>query len=437
MKSALSALLRDLISRTPASADLDIIRALTDEDHVADGSSIHAAATLKQLRLFLKIDQTLDEKPPAKSTTTNSAHGGAYARGKLPPLPKLSYSALTLDDQEKSSTSEHRQLGVYKTPATAKRNRNSQVLIEWKPIDKAVEDKLSRRIFSLVYMLMDISNQSFHALKCLGFLKHEQKDQPWNMYAFIYEISNLHEDGDGPYPTPIIRPLSTLFTTTPPPSLTFRFNLASSLAETIQQLHTSGWLHKGIRPHNVLYIDRGSHTWATRDALGPYVAGYEYARADNPLEMTEDTPKSPEYDLYRHPDSQGPARPSYKKGFDLYSLGCVLLEIAFWMGLPDILFHVENENAEASLASIKLTTNANEKEHLKWDAILKGKQQLLDLDQCRSILDQVAFHAGDDYSEVVKLCFFPIEEKIEDDEEPEASLQTQTTIVQKLASLVC
>lgn len=58
---------------------------------------------------------------------------------------------------------------------------------------------------------------------------------------------------------------------------------------------------------------------------------------------------------------------------------------------------------------------------------------MLDREKFGAIMKQVAFHAGDDYVAAVELCFFPIVDDIVEDEDPDASLQTQEEIVQKLS----
>jgi hypothetical protein len=39
------------------------------------------------------------------------------------------------------------------------------------------------------------------------------------------------------------------------PSLNQRVSIAVTLAETVLQLHTAGWLRKSIRPENVLFFN--------------------------------------------------------------------------------------------------------------------------------------------------------------------------------------
>ena len=426
VRDTLSALLRDLVSRTTVSSDLDIIKALLDTSYIAESSSIEAAASLKQIRMLLGVDKRSDEKIPLRTRSdTNDTIGGSgsSAAPVKQTLNKLSYQALA---RSHSGTALSRELAIYKS---SRKNINARVLLEWKAVEKTVEERLKRRIEGLTLMMSNTADPSFHSLRCLGYLRHETEGNS-NMYAYVYEVVNLDEE-EAPRSPPAVRSLLSLFDEKRIPSLTYRVRLALALAQTVLQLHTSGWLHKGLRSENILFIE-GDSTWANGAELPPYVGGYDYARADNPLEMTEDAPSSPEMDLYRHPQAQGVARPSFKKLYDLYSLGCVLLEIACWSSLENLLFHAENAT-EPSLQP-RSTASANEQAHLKWVAILRGKERLLDKEKCKGILEQVAFHAGDKYRTVVEHCFRAGESYNEDDE---TSVNSQINIVKLLEQQTC
>jgi hypothetical protein len=99
-------------------------------------------------------------------------------------------------------------------------------------------------------------------------------------------------------------------------------------------------LHKELRSDNVIFIrkadDNGDDN-ADLSTSSMYVAGYVYARADDPGEMTEPLKSDLEADLYRHPLSLGRSRLSFRKSFDIFSVGCTLLEIGLWSSLPKIL----------------------------------------------------------------------------------------------------
>ena len=429
VRNALSAVLRDLVSRSTLPTDMTIIKALLDMDYISGTSSIEAAASLKQLRLYLGVDRRSDEKaiPREHTSFVDSAINDNSSGSSRQTLSKLSYKQLQREETVTIGECRH-EIGTYRSP---KKGLHSQVLIEWKSVEKQVEARLKTRIERLTLLMSNISDPAFHSLKCLGYLGY-QTPGACNMYGLIYEVVDLNHETP-PFSASSLRPLSSLFGLSKAPSLTRRIRIAFALAETILQLHTSGWLHKGIRSENVIFLDRAMHVWENGSSLGPFVAGYEYARADNPLEMTEDAPSNPIADLYRHPEAQGVVRLSFKKIYDLYALGCVLLEVALWQSLEDILFdagNVEEKPAEAAENS-----NLQQEAHLKWTAIIRGKQLLIEKEINASIFDKIAYHAGDKYRDAVQMCLLAgmsTQTSEDDDDESEESIQTQLDIVRVL-----
>jgi hypothetical protein len=62
----------------------------------------------------------------------------------------------------------------------------------------------------------------------------------------------------------------------------------------------------------------------------PYLVGFEFSRPDSSDEATEKPEQSIRFNLYRHPSAQGIPGESFRKGFDIYSLGVVLVEVGLW-----------------------------------------------------------------------------------------------------------
>ena len=199
-------------------------------------------------------------------------------------------------------------------------------------MNRASESKLKYRIAKVAALLAEMKDPAFHSLSCLGYLKANRSGR----YAYLFE-----------FPFAVASKVSMrslqdfLACQTQRPSLNRRIAIAINLAETVLQLHTSGWLHKCIRPENVLFFKSGLDEWESSDDFPPaYLGGYEYARADNPLEVTEAPSAQRHSQPYRHPLSIGQGRFSFSKSFDLYSLGCVLLELGFWTPLQVLLLRI-------------------------------------------------------------------------------------------------
>lgn len=117
--------------------------------------------------------------------------------------------------------------------------------------------------------------------------------------------------------------------------------IAQVLSKALLYLRLAGWLHKGIRSDNVLFF---ANDIADNLPAYPYFVGFEYSRAHEPNALTEELAYDREFNLYRHPDSQGVpinpvedgsvgdaelsrARQSYRPEYDIYSLGVILVEL--------------------------------------------------------------------------------------------------------------
>lgn len=429
LRKAVAALLRDLISRSGESSDIELIQLLLDQDKstVSDSHVIDAAATVKQTRLLLRIDRRADETSNRAQTQPNKI--SALQGSARPRLSRLNYPYLI---RETTDVGKGREVAVYRiSSATIK--RNARVLVEWKQVDKKVNTKLERRIQELSLLLCNLTDESFHSLKCLGYLKHNL-DYTFHNYAYVYELEDMAADGESGV-LPQVWSLSQLLKASRKPSLTQRIQICRALAETILQLHTAGWLHKNICADNILFVDRESYSWNEGTSLGPYLLGYEFSR--NSLEETEKMPADPLLDLYRHPEAQPNSGRSFLKAFDLYAFGCTLLVVTLWEGIDEI-FSKAHVDLEKDI-SLPIDASESQEAHQKWTKILKGKEYLSDKTKIKDILDRVAFSAGESISKVVEKCFFPTQEKLEDDDEDddilEISVNVQISILELLDSL--
>ena len=127
------------------------------------------------------------------------------------------------------------------------------------------------------------------------------------------------------------------------PGIVNRFTLAKALSNSLMYLHTVDWFHKALRSDNILFFTKSDSD--TVDYGDPTISGFDVAR---PAANTKDT-QTPDHDIdtrmYRHPESlnEDSNRPSYCKTFDIYSLGVILVELAFWMPIDKVLAHFDKE----------------------------------------------------------------------------------------------
>jgi hypothetical protein len=275
----------------------------------------------------------------------------------------------------------------------AKYQRNSDAMavnvwVEWKelevgPYPKMPEQKLLDRVQRLAAVLLENENPESRVPHCLGYIQDLDNDTPRVGYVFEKPIGV----------DPSSRPISLLELlgdgTLPKPSLTKRVSLALAIAQSVEYMHAINWLHKGIRSDNVLFFGNGMRV----DYSRPYVSGFNYSRPAHSEEMTEIPHRDARRDIYRHPLAQKDlqdrplAKKMYEKTHDIYSLGVVMIEIAFWQPIQEVL----------GIESL---------DKMKASETRKVRKQLLgDEDEGPSeYLHAVSGNVGEVYEEVIRVC---------------------------------
>lgn len=220
--------------------------------------------------------------------------------------------------------------------------KNREVWIEWKDIpffppsvDKTIDEKqekVENRIRLLTELLCDEKPEGFHSPTCLGYVKVDAEDE--SRYGIVFE-----KIADGDVSTIQLRTLHELLQDRPKPSLSTRISLCASIAECVHSFHAVNWLHKGLRSENVLFFKpKGGQV----DLCRPYVTGFELSRPIDIEGMTEQPGFCPSQDIYRHPQAQSmQGGGKYRKAYDIYALGIILIEIANWKRI-DVLLGFED-----------------------------------------------------------------------------------------------
>jgi len=179
-----------------------------------------------------------------------------------------------------------------------------------------------------------------------------------NLFGFIYDVPKPLAVKDEAMTS--VRTLTQLMQLERHVPLNARISVSLVVAGAILELHTAGWLHKRIKGDKIVFIhDIGT---APRDALKqkPFLVGYEAARPCHKygIAMSEAVNMSLEDRLYHHPEcnvlDEGD-RPTYRKQFDLYSLGCLQVEIALWQSLVATYQEVGKKNWPALLQEADLS----------------------------------------------------------------------------------
>lgn len=361
MRDAISDLLRDIISRCNNAGDIETIQSLINPKAVSSNDALAAAAMLKQIRILIR-----------RSTSVPNEIS-------LPELRQLSYRRLK--PRSPSQYLHYRGLEVCKYDGV-------DMIVDWRTVPGATWNVVERHMQCLALIMSKTDDPSFHTLPLLGLLAWQEQCR----FGFVHRIPPSPKFRDGIWHH---KSLDAIISEHTMVSLTTRVDIAIQMAQTILQFHTAGWLHKAIRSHNIIFLASDSDDTVASLLRDPYLVGFDYARPDSKSgqELTElpDTPLL--IDLYRHPKSRGIHRQSYQKDFDLYGFGCLLLELALWKPLAevvalshgieiqDIIKAAESENRIVPFPSF-LGFEKNEKLHMS-----------------------VMHSAGHIYCEAVKTCF--------------------------------
>ncbi|KAK5097621.1 hypothetical protein LTR70_000666 [Exophiala xenobiotica] len=292
--------------------------------------------------------------------------------------------------------------------------RQDNVWVEWKDYDPdnqllSQQGMIEQRVQKLATLLsIEDTPQEFRAPHCVGYI--HDKDEDTARYGLVY---SLPHSIPGSVPSTLLDAIQH----GAKPSLTQRIRLAHIITSSLMYLHSVNWLHKGIRSGNIVFfVPPGQKP----DYDAPIISGLEYARPDLPEELTEKPSENFEYDLYRHPDALGRSDVRSKKSWDIYSLGVVLIELAFWKSIGDILdLHVGQRRA--------------------WSRLRKVREMLLS----DEFLNRVGVEAGEIYQDVVRRCIaggmlLGIPEGV-DEGEPDVGAEMQRVlselVVGKLSSM--
>ncbi|CAD6592854.1 MAG: hypothetical protein ASARMPRED_006753 [Alectoria sarmentosa] len=301
---------------------------------------------LASLADFKRLNATFDELP----------HQHSKAREQVKTSSHLTYSQVFYDEKNVSTLSVDGRIRVEGKLCPGD-GTEQHVWIEWKAYKTKYSRRLEKhvplpenlkRVKELVLLLKSDKPNQICAPQCLGYfddrddVNDSQHDARFGLVFRKPENSNL----------PVS--LRQMISKGAKASLTDRILLAHKISTCVLYLHAVNWLHKGLRSDNVMFLPEDSSV-DTLEINQPYVTGFEYARPDRDGETTTSGVEVNDYVmLYVHPDYQGSdAKGTYRKTFDIYSLGIILLEIAYWKRIENILAIDMNDVTPAQLKGIR------------------------------------------------------------------------------------
>ncbi|TGJ85982.1 hypothetical protein E0Z10_g2771 [Xylaria hypoxylon] len=185
------------------------------------------------------------------------------------------------------------------------------------------------RISLLTDLIRHVKPAGFRAPPCLGYVKTVNGDSG-TRFGIVFDTFAA---ADGA-PSTLIT-LRELLGRRRKPSLSLRVSLCTILAQCVHTFHSVNWLHKGLRSDNILFFASSPESV---NLNSPYISGFELSRPGPVNNMTEKPRFDPSKDVYRHPNAQSSQMENtYRKCYDLYSLGVVLIEIALWKRIEEIV----------------------------------------------------------------------------------------------------
>ncbi|KAE8362767.1 prion-inhibition and propagation-domain-containing protein [Aspergillus caelatus] len=208
--------------------------------------------------------------------------------------------------------------------------------VEWKNYPTGntsqgpTKEEIERFIIQeLVDLLAEEDSYAIQVPQCIGYVDdHPRSDR----FCLLYKYPK------GATTDARVRTLLSLFRDPQRPDLADRIELARAVAQTLYYLHTVGWLHKALRSDNILFFEEPNEgvEYST-----PYVSGFDDARPSGQDQMSQVAGAKEGLEYYQHPDTltgfKDEGRKPFRATFDVYSLGIILIEIAHWKPLREIL----------------------------------------------------------------------------------------------------
>ncbi|KAH8430065.1 uncharacterized protein LDX57_007736 [Aspergillus melleus] len=305
--------------------------------------------------------------------------------GLLKPRKSLSFE----------SNMSHRTLAYY----TGDDGQQRQVIVEY-TAKSYTEHDTEAKIDSIEQATCDLAKTLVHSdpertliLRALGYFH----DVPMKKFGLIYEIPPSEQPREAEAATgaaPKILTLRDILAKRPRFSLSQKLRLCCDIAKAVLYIHVMDWVHKGLRPDNILFLESASKSTVIDEnfahILPPcYVAGFEHSRG---VQMESDRTGDGKWDknLYHHPNRQGlQGNSEYSMLHDIYSVGVLLLEIGLWGRTPLVPFRANPTAFDTSTP-------------------LRMKESLLELVEGtrRGIPKRsgLAAFMGDKYASVVRYC---------------------------------
>ncbi|KAF4454448.1 prion-inhibition and propagation domain-containing protein [Fusarium austroafricanum] len=294
----------------------------------------HLVGAYNETRLVTAISDKLD---PRLSLKTLSAGGNQESPTLLGLVSRL--QSVQEEDVETASARVHcieteciqhledvdkngsirRTLAIYQPRAQLPET----VLLEWKQFDVASHDQseLIKRLRALGTLLSTGNAHEFHRLDCVGIFDdkdYEKRFKGSRRIALMYKLPRSPRLPRQPISLLDILKAAKEDRTRPP--LGRRFELAYNLASAMSLFHAAKWLHKSFRSDCIVFPGGAD------SITEPAIVGFQYSRPAGDASLETASLVHSELQVYNHPS----VGTGWTKAKEIYSLGIVLLEIAYW-----------------------------------------------------------------------------------------------------------
>ncbi|KAF8153269.1 prion-inhibition and propagation-domain-containing protein [Crassisporium funariophilum] len=238
-----------------------------------------------------------------------------------------------------------RQLAYY---AARRDQATVKVMTEWKYYtsnDAAGKNLAMCRVERVAQLLSAASKPpELRILDCVGYIQDDSNSR----CGLLYEVPFGLEGGSGHNEKcPQVVSLHNVLRSKARPTLAERFRLARNLAGSMLEFHLANWLHKNFNAENVTFFVSAESTAQDVDFDAPYIGSFGLSRPDGKYIDSEIISDNSINFAYVHPEYHYPTNiqnqnrngalvPRFHRAFDVYSLGCVLLEIGLWKPLVSI-----------------------------------------------------------------------------------------------------
>jgi hypothetical protein len=210
------------------------------------------------------------------------------------------------------------------------------------------------------------------------------------------------------------------------PSIDARVELSRHIATAVLYAHTSGLVHKSVRPEDIIIFHHDDTTAKEGDrnfskpsgaSIGvPFLTGFSSARleaanVDSSLRTNDDWKR----DLYSHPSRQCQPTMKYAMAHDIFSVGVILLEIGLW----ESLITFDNASKNDTINERVIPDGNKMYQNIKQMQPSAGKLFQSTFEEIATI--ELPSEMGSRFSQIVSQCLRAVEEGL-GEEEPNLSV---------------